>query len=83
MRRFLNFVIQVPRNALIGLIKLYQVTLSPVIHFLFRTNCKFRPTCSEYSVMAIRKYGVLRGIYKGTCRVFRCNPWGKGGLDLP
>lgn len=66
-------------------IKFYQKTLSPDHGFLrrFYPNgfCRFYPTCSEYSLSAIHKYGVFRGTIKTFWRILRCNPWNKGGID--
>lgn len=66
-------------------IRLYQKTLSPDTGWfsvLFPYGyCKFHPTCSEYSCQAIEKYGLLRGVVRGTGRIVRCNPFSKGGLD--
>jgi hypothetical protein len=45
-------------------------------------NCRFVPSCSEYTYEAVNKYGVLKGFYLGAKRVLRCNPWSKGGVDL-
>ncbi|OGJ46382.1 membrane protein insertion efficiency factor YidD [Candidatus Peregrinibacteria bacterium RIFCSPLOWO2_02_FULL_48_14] len=69
------------------LIRFYQVTISPD-HSWFRHAfpggfCRFTPSCSMYTHEAIGKYGVIRGIAKGIWRILRCNPWSKGGLDLP
>jgi putative membrane protein insertion efficiency factor len=61
----------------IGLIKLYQFTLSP---FLGR-QCRFVPTCSQYGIEAIRKYGALKGSWLAIKRIVRCNPWGGSGYD--
>ncbi len=61
----------------LALIRLYQITLSP----LFGTRCRFHPTCSVYAQEAIAKYGVLRGIYLGTRRLLRCHPFHAGGID--
>lgn len=44
--------------------------------------CRMIPTCSEYTYEAVEKYGVIRGIYLGGKRILKCNPWGKGGIDL-
>ena len=60
-------------------IKIYQKIISPV----FLNSCRFYPTCSEYSILAINKYGVLRGIIKSGYRILRCNPFCKGGIDFP
>jgi putative membrane protein insertion efficiency factor len=64
---------------LVGLIRVYQVTLSP----LFGPACRFEPTCSRYMVGALQKYGLIRGFYKGVRRVLRCHPWNPGGYDPP
>lgn len=45
-------------------------------------NCRFSPTCSEYTYQAVDKYGVVKGLLMGGWRVLRCNPWNKGGVDL-
>ena len=64
---------------LIGLIRVYQIALSP----LFGPACRFEPSCSRYMVGALQKYGLCRGFAKGVGRVFRCHPWNPGGLDPP
>jgi len=46
-------------------------------------SCRFYPTCSDYTYEAVEKYGILRGLTLGIYRVFRCNPWNKGGIDKP
>ena len=72
-----------PAAALAGLlilaIRAYQVTLSPWIGPV----CRFEPSCSRYMIGALRKYGVLKGVWKGTGRVLRCHPWHPGGYDPP
>lgn len=45
-------------------------------------NCRFVPSCSEYTYEAIEKYGVVKGGYLGIKRIIRCHPWSKGGVDL-
>lgn len=45
-------------------------------------HCRFVPSCSEYSYEAVKKYGVIKGLWFGFKRVLRCNPWSKGGIDL-
>lgn len=71
----------------IWFIKLYQKTLSPDHGFLKRLfpygYCKFSPSCSQYMKLAIERYGVFRGILKGLWRILRCNPFSRGGEDLP
>ena len=64
---------------LIKLIRLWQVFVSPV----YPASCRFYPSCSNYAIMALEKHGVLKGSAKALWRVLRCNPWSKGGVDLP
>jgi putative membrane protein insertion efficiency factor len=61
----------------IGLIKLYQFTLSP----LLGKQCRFVPTCSQYGIEAIQKHGALKGSWLTLKRIARCNPWGGSGYD--
>jgi putative membrane protein insertion efficiency factor len=65
------------RLALIGAIRLYQLTLSGWLG----GQCRFSPTCSRYASEAIRSLGATRGLLLATRRVLRCNPFGRGGLD--
>ena len=58
-------------------IKLYQKTVSP----LAGSRCKYYPSCSEYAVQAISKFGILRGLVLAGWRLLRCNPWSHGGFD--
>ena len=62
----------------IGLVLLYKV-LAPMS---VRGRCLFTPTCSTYMIMAIGKYGLFRGVYKGIRRILRCHP-PNGGIDYP
>ncbi|HOZ55699.1 MAG: putative membrane protein insertion efficiency factor [Parcubacteria group bacterium ADurb.Bin316] len=80
-----NSFVYLPRYFLITIIKFYQKTLS-FDHGLFKHLfpygfCRFKPTCSEYAIAAIAKYGVIRGGIKSAWRVVRCNPFNKGGYD--
>jgi hypothetical protein len=65
------------RGLLIAPLRLYQRVLSPALG----QRCRYHPSCSEYAVQAIRRYGVLRGIVLAAWRVLRCNPWSHGGVD--
>ena len=49
--------------------------------FVLYSNCKYHPTCSEYTVQAIEKHGLLKGFVMGIWRILRCNPFSKGGVD--
>ena len=65
------------REVLIFLLKGYQRVFSP----LFPGSCRFTPTCSQYGIDAINKYGPLRGGYLTVKRILSCHPWGKHGYD--
>lgn len=75
----LRWVARVPTSLAIGTVRLYQLLLSP----LLGRNCRFTPTCSQYYIEAVRKYGLLRGTLKGVSRVCRCHPFHPGGFDPP
>lgn len=64
---------------IIGAVRLYKRFISP----LHRPCCRFYPTCSDYAVLAVKKYGPLIGLLKTVWRILRCNPFGKGGIDFP
>lgn len=65
------------RQTAIFLIKVYQRLISP----WFGARCRFYPTCSQYTLEAINKYGVGRGIWLGLRRIVRCQPFSPGGYD--
>jgi len=65
------------KGLFIFLIKGYQKIISPVLP----PSCRFYPTCSEYGIEAITKYGVIKGGIKTAWRILRCNPFSKGGYD--
>lgn len=62
---------------LLGLLNIYQKFLSP----LKQPSCRFYPSCSDYAIQAIKKYGILKGMFKATIRVAKCNPFHPGGYD--
>jgi putative membrane protein insertion efficiency factor len=80
-----EFLYKIPRNFTVFLIKIYQKTISldHGILKIFYPNgyCRFYPTCSEYGVQAITKYGIIKGGLMTSWRILRCNPWSKGGSD--
>lgn len=63
----------------IALVRLYQKIISP----LFGPKCRFYPTCSEYAILAVKKYGFVKGFFKAVFRILRCNPFSNGGIDYP
>jgi putative membrane protein insertion efficiency factor len=58
-------------------IKLYQILISP----LLGNNCRFIPTCSNYTIEAINKFGIIKGLSLGIKRIKKCHPWGESGYD--
>lgn len=73
------------KHFLIFLIKLYQKTLSRdtgLLSYIYsERTCRFHPTCSQYTLEAIERFGSLKGSYLGFKRVIRCHPWNEGGID--
>ena len=62
---------------LIAPIRLYQLTLSPMLGNV----CRFTPSCSRYAIEALEKHGPVKGLYLAARRIMRCNPWHEGGFD--
>ncbi len=62
---------------LVMLVRIYQIFISP----LTAPSCRFYPTCSEYAITAVKRYGPFKGAYMGIRRILRCNPWNPGGYD--
>lgn len=73
---------RLPAGALILLVRMYQYTLSPLMGIL-GVQCRYQPTCSQYFIGAVEKYGALRGAWRGTLRLCRCQPFHRGGYDPP
>jgi len=67
------------KRTIIALIRLWQRFISP----LYPASCRYYPTCSEYAILSIEKYGILKGSLKAFLRILRCNPFFKGGVDYP
>lgn len=74
---WLKKIVQLPSRFLIFMIKVYQVTLSPFIG----GACRYTPTCSNYGIEAIQKYGAIKGSWLTIKRIASCNPWGGSGYD--
>ena len=62
---------------LLGLVKLYRITISP----LLGANCRYQPTCSAYAIEALQTHGAFRGSVLAAKRIARCHPWGGHGYD--
>ena len=65
------------RLAVVGVLRLYQRWISP----LFGPRCRYYPSCSEYAVQAVERFGILRGLVLAGWRLLRCNPLSHGGFD--
>ena len=79
--KILKLIIQFPLKIIqilfIGIIKIYQYVISPITP----SSCRYTPTCSVYSVEAIKKHGPIKGGYYAVKRILSCNPWGGHGYD--
>jgi uncharacterized protein len=78
-RTVVVFLSRCPGWVAIGLVRFYKTWISPMLG----PHCLFEPTCSEYFIEAVRKYGFVRGTCRGVWRICRCNPWRPGGYDPP
>jgi uncharacterized protein len=65
------------KKVLVAIILMYRATLGPFLG----GQCRFHPTCSQYAIDAINKYGALRGAWMTIKRIGRCHPWSRGGWD--
>lgn len=65
------------KRGALAAIRFYRVRVSP----LFPPSCRYIPTCSEYAMIAIQRYGIVKGGWLATKRILRCNPWHPGGYD--
>lgn len=74
-----SHLLRFPSLLLIGCVRVYQRCLSPFLP----PSCRFEPSCSQYFIEAVQKYGALRGAWLGTKRICRCHPWSTGGYDPP
>lgn len=74
-----RLALSLPRRLLVGLVRLYQLILSPHLG----GACNFTPTCSNYAIEALETYGAWKGTILAVHRILRCNPWGGHGWDPP
>jgi putative membrane protein insertion efficiency factor len=70
---------RLPAAVLIALVRLYQIFLSPILG----GQCRFHPSCSQYFILAVKKYGAFGGALRGLRRITRCHPFHPGGYDPP
>jgi putative membrane protein insertion efficiency factor len=70
-------VMKAPAAMAAGVIRFYQVVISP----MSGPHCRFYPSCSSYALSAVRSYGLFRGGAMAAWRILRCNPWNPGGVD--
>ncbi|MCU4155947.1 membrane protein insertion efficiency factor YidD [Carboxylicivirga sp. A043] len=79
--RFIKQLISILRSGLVALllipVKLYQWFISPVLG----ASCRYTPTCSQYTIEALKKHGPFKGLYLSIKRILSCNPWGGHGHD--
>ena len=73
----IKILAQIPVNVLAGLIRTYQLVISPVL----AGSCRYQPTCSQYALDAIDLHGPFKGSWLAVRRIARCHPWGSSGFD--
>jgi putative membrane protein insertion efficiency factor len=81
--KLLRFIWQLPGRSLIALVRVYQYCISPLLQSMAGAQCRFTPSCSEYFIQSVKKYGAVSGAIRGVWRVCRCNPYCRGGYDPP
>lgn len=69
------------RTVLVALIRLYRVTLSPLLNAIAGPRCRFHPTCSAYAIESLQTHGAIRGSWLTARRLCRCHPLNEGGFD--
>ncbi len=77
MNRSIGFVILLPRNLVVLVLKAYRAVISP----LYGDVCRYYPSCSHYTLQAVQQHGLTRGSWLGVRRIARCHPWAEGGID--
>ena len=79
MQRLFITLIRLPGMAMIALVRGYQIFISPMLG----PTCRFQPTCSAYFIECVKKYGAIRGAFRGVVRICKCHPFHPGGDDPP
>lgn len=77
--RWIAWLIGLPGVVMIAMVRFYQRAISP----MFGPKCRFTPTCSEYFIQSVKKYGAVRGSLRGAWRLLKCHPLHPGGYDPP
>ena len=77
IRFIANFISKALIGFIVYIIKFYKIFISPILP----PSCKYYPTCSVYSIQAIKRFGLIRGGYLSAKRILSCNPFSNGGLD--
>lgn len=72
-----HFIVSIPKYIVLGLIHFYRGAISPALP----PSCRYVPTCSEYAIIAIQRYGALKGTFMAIKRIGRCHPFHEGGYD--
>lgn len=79
MKAVLQWIWRLPGLVLIAAVRCYQLFISP----LLGQHCRYEPSCSQYFILAVRKYGAISGAARGIWRICRCHPFHPGGYDPP
>ena len=77
MKKVIKFIIKIPSFIASGFVLLYKYAISPLLPH----TCQYLPSCSSYGLLAIKRFGFFKGLGLALKRVFKCNPFSKGGLD--
>ena len=73
----MNAISRIPLYLIRGLIRVYQLLISPVL----AGSCRYHPTCSQYALEAVEEHGPFKGAWLALKRIGRCHPWGSSGFD--
>ncbi|MCL1846479.1 MAG: membrane protein insertion efficiency factor YidD [Coriobacteriia bacterium] len=72
-----RFILEIPKKFVVFCITIYRNSISP----LLPPSCRYIPTCSEYALTALQRYGLIKGGWMSIRRIMRCHPWHPGGYD--
>jgi putative membrane protein insertion efficiency factor len=77
MKAVFDFIFKALAWPFVIIVRAYQILISPI----FPSSCRYQPTCSQYMLEALKKYGLFKGGWLGLKRIFSCHPWGGSGFD--